>query len=338
MGPCERRSGSRWRGGLLALLFLVVSGCNGAAAPSGPVEIPGPVSVDGVFPPDDSTDFSRTASLQIPFTEPMNTASVEAAFSLSPETEAAALVKWQSVTGTFSWNDDDTEMTFSPATALEPLTRYCMRIAEGALTAAGEESPAFESCFTTGGEVVNLDGTWVSSCYSKGGPTEDRIDTVVVTGGGASITWTEEHYEAGTDCTVVQYNAISSASLISQGPSDDVAGAEKVIGTNISETATPLSASIVTDWNNATPSGFCGYTDWAVGVAKDIAGNGTASSLGNCWGESDVVGSTFNSLMYIDEGAEPDTLQVGDDNTCTGSYCTGSEFPTSLETVVLVKQ
>lgn len=153
-------------GGLRFLLFLLSgvpvvfsiflgpgTGCSsGATTPTGPAEIPGPVNVDGLNPPDGATDFAPTSSLTVPFTEPMNTASVEAAFSLSPEAETAALVKSQAVSGTFTWNSDDTEMSFDPTSALEPLTRYCMRIAEGALTADGDAIAAFESCFTTGEE------------------------------------------------------------------------------------------------------------------------------------------------------------------------------------------
>ncbi len=331
----ERECGRRWRAVGMVLLILVAGGCGGGAAtPTGPAEIPGPVSVDGLSPSDGATDFSRSSSLEIPFTEPMNRESVEAAFSLSAESEGAALVKSQSVTGTFTWNSDDTAMTFDPAEALAPLTRYCMRIAAGALTADGDEIAAFESCFTTSGEVVALDGTWVRSCYDLNSD-EGRIDTFVVS--GTSSVMTEVFYEAGADCAVLQHSSVFSFTASSQGPSTDVAGAEKVVGTVVSETVTPLSESVAVYWNNATPSGFCGYTDWTSGVAKDISGNGTASSLGDCWNGGEVVGSTFNFLTYVDESADPDTLQLSDD-ICVSGLCAGSEFPTSLESSTFVKQ
>jgi len=59
--------------------------------------------VTRISPEHDATEISRSARIVIHFSEPMNTASVEGAFSTTP-----------AVKGAFSWNAKHDEMTFTP--------------------------------------------------------------------------------------------------------------------------------------------------------------------------------------------------------------------------------
>jgi uncharacterized protein YfaS (alpha-2-macroglobulin family) len=68
--------------------------------------------------------------ITVTFSQPMDHASTEAAFSL--------LSRGGAVAGAFSWNETSTQLVFQPADMLEIATMYTINVAESALSAAGE--------------------------------------------------------------------------------------------------------------------------------------------------------------------------------------------------------
>jgi hypothetical protein len=75
-------------------------------------------------------------AISITFNEPVDKASVEEAFAISP-----------SIEGVFSWSGN--RMTFTPSGALE-VTEYTVRVSEGALDLSGNQMAPVELEFTTG--------------------------------------------------------------------------------------------------------------------------------------------------------------------------------------------
>ncbi len=109
----------------LALLFAVVA-CLVFASLAAVLILRGEVPVYAPrltgFEPHPGSTFLPTTPITLAFDQPMEAASVEAAFSLEPP-----------VAGTFDWSSDHTRVTFVPAGAgYETGTRYTARLAAGA--------------------------------------------------------------------------------------------------------------------------------------------------------------------------------------------------------------
>jgi hypothetical protein len=117
----------------VALALLVAACGGGGTAPT----------VTTTNPADGATDVSVTANVSVTFSQAMNQAGTEAAFSSVP-----------AITCAFSWNPAGTAMTCAPASELAANTAYAVTIAATAETAVGTPlgSP-FAFGFTTGGTV-----------------------------------------------------------------------------------------------------------------------------------------------------------------------------------------
>jgi subtilisin family serine protease len=91
-------------------------------------------TVSSVKPANGTLAVSTTTPVTIRFSEPMDRSSAQAAFSLQRTSDGAA------VAGSFSWSANT--MTFRPAAALAQGTGYTVRVATGALDAAGNRLAA----------------------------------------------------------------------------------------------------------------------------------------------------------------------------------------------------
>lgn len=87
---------------------------NNATDPTAP-------TVTNVAPADRATTVPVTRAVSVSFSEPMDQAATERAFSLTRESDGAA------VSGSFSWSDDT--LTFTPSAPLVQGTRYVARVA-----------------------------------------------------------------------------------------------------------------------------------------------------------------------------------------------------------------
>ena len=92
-------------------------------------------------PGDGATGVSPNSAISVRFSKSMNTASVESRFSIQPQ-----------VDGTFGWNSpSNTQLTFTPSSALAENTRYTVTVAAGATSSSGDQlASAYSFSFTTG--------------------------------------------------------------------------------------------------------------------------------------------------------------------------------------------
>jgi parallel beta-helix repeat protein len=107
--------------------------------------------VVSVTPSDSSAGVSRETSITVQFSEPMDHASAEAAFSISPP-----------VSGYFTWSGN--EMTFHPSTRLAANTTYLLSMTWDATDVAGNHlSPDYYWSFSTVPSSITIYHTTVSS-------------------------------------------------------------------------------------------------------------------------------------------------------------------------------
>lgn len=90
-----------------------------------------PPEITSLFPEPDQRDVGLNSKVQVTFNQPMDTASVEAAFSLSISDDNV-------ISGTFEWNESHTGFGFTPDEPLELSTSYRVRIEDGAKAAASD--------------------------------------------------------------------------------------------------------------------------------------------------------------------------------------------------------
>ncbi len=119
-----------------------------------------PPTVVATDPAAGATDVVATASIEMAFSEPMDTASVQGAFSY---TDGATT--WRIGDGTGSWNPADDALTFQPAAALSYGTRYTVTVSPAATDGAGNPlnggAPATWN-FTTAGQA-DVTPPWIVS-------------------------------------------------------------------------------------------------------------------------------------------------------------------------------
>lgn len=117
-----------------ALLLAACAGGGGAPAPT----------ITATNPAADATGVPVTATIAITFSQAMNEASVQTAFSSAPAIACG-----------FGWNAASTVMTCTPAAELAPSTAYEVTVAASAASAAGRPlGTAFSLEFTTGAAVT----------------------------------------------------------------------------------------------------------------------------------------------------------------------------------------
>ncbi len=98
-----------------------------------------PPSVQGSTPADNAPGVDINANLSLSFSEAMDTASTEPAFSINPN-----------VIGTLSWNQERTLLTFNPTASLDYNKVYTVTLGTGAMDAAGNAlASPFSVKFTT---------------------------------------------------------------------------------------------------------------------------------------------------------------------------------------------
>lgn len=104
------------------LLGLAIAGCGGGGSSSSDTTQPMVTATD---PADSESSVVLLPAISVTFSEAMDQASAEAAFSSVPPLPA----------GSFSWTD--ATMTFTPAAALDEVTEYVITVDAGATDAAG---------------------------------------------------------------------------------------------------------------------------------------------------------------------------------------------------------
>ena len=156
-----------------------------------------------------------------------------------------------------------------------------------------------------GNAGADLDGTWQTACYEKT-QTTLHYDALALTG-----TFTEFSDDACTDAIHISEwtgTATVGDQLDSGGTQLDLAFA--------TFTSTPLTAE-----NAETNNGYvyCGFTDWAANVEKDILG-------ADCYGFSIPEGGMSLDIYEVDG----DSLRFGV-GAVIGTDLTEADRPTKLD-------
>jgi alpha-amylase len=127
-------------------------------------------AVDTQSPAHADTVGAPRPPIRLGFNRPMNTTSVQSAFSLSP-----------AVAGTFSW-EADTAMTFTPSVDLPEGVHYTVRVEATALAASGGALLVGESGSALAARAVSAGA--LPRVASDGAPMRAAFETYFVTGGG----------------------------------------------------------------------------------------------------------------------------------------------------------
>ncbi len=107
-----------------------------------------PPTIVDITPSDGQTNVPTSTNIEAIWTEPMNTTSTEVSFTLSDN------ASWTQVTGLFSWDGTETQMTFDPGAALLPNSWYTANFTVGAKDATHPGNPLpspFSWSFLTAG-------------------------------------------------------------------------------------------------------------------------------------------------------------------------------------------
>ena len=130
-------------------------------------------SINSVSPRDAATGVATSTSVAVAFSEAMDTAATQSAFSLARSSDGAA------VAGSFSWSGNT--LTFRPSSALAEGTSYTARVATGAKDTSGNPLAAaktwsFRTLTTVNGSpssTVIERGTVRSGTYSRLGADDN---------------------------------------------------------------------------------------------------------------------------------------------------------------------
>ena len=97
-------------------------------------------SIDSTSPSSDANNVSLNRSIEIFFSEPMDTGSAEGAFSIDPY-----------ISGSFTWDSDSETLIFTPDSSYDAQTTYAVTISTEAKDTAGNaRSSDYNWSFTTG--------------------------------------------------------------------------------------------------------------------------------------------------------------------------------------------
>ena len=175
-----------------------------------------------------------------------------------------------------------------------------------------------ESSSTT--STTELEGAWVSSCYSKWDTY--WIKTWTFTGSALVVKWDEYSDSSCATDYAIWTDTYSSFSKGNEATLDNGNTGRKFTMKVDSFVVSMQSAAAVTDYNNWN---FCGYSDYALNTTKDYTGK-------TC-GSTDYMAANTNIYgMYLLEG---NSLLISD---ITSSSSPIQDNVSSVDSMVLTKQ
>ncbi len=114
----------------LVTTLVVFTGCDATAPQDGVTP-----QVVAVYPADASVDIATDTSIVVTFDRPMDTASCESRFyayeGAMGQMGHMMMHQQRGLNGTYSWNQDHTEMTFQPDSTFSDSTMYTYHLEEG---------------------------------------------------------------------------------------------------------------------------------------------------------------------------------------------------------------
>ena len=140
------------------ILSLAMAGVVGLSCTSEPTGINNETIVTAIVPTGGATDVDPTAPIVVTFNHSMRLG-MEAYMALHEGD-----VTGPEVPGTWSWNDDRSQLTFTPAEVLKPQTQYTLHLGGGMHDAQGN-ALGYQQCIGQHG------GQWASQ-QQMGGMTQ----------------------------------------------------------------------------------------------------------------------------------------------------------------------
>ena len=148
--------------------------------------------VNSITPTHDATGISPATSITVNFSQAMNTASVQSAFSTTPAS-----------TGNFVWSSGNTVVTYTPSSNLTGNTVHTVRIGDTATDSTGlAMHGAFESRFTTGAASTTARPSINSFSSSGVTDTTASLAAAVTPNGVATTVFFEYGLTTGYGTTV----------------------------------------------------------------------------------------------------------------------------------------
>ena len=155
--------------------------------------------------------------------------------------------------------------------------------------------------------TTELEGTWLTSCYSSG--SYYKLYTLIVTGTGVVLK-KEMHHDSNcsTDNNTQEltYSSLSIGDAVTYDNGTKTGAYFSMILSGATET--PNSSYDVT-WVN--DNSYCGYSDWELNVAKDITGKTCATMSAN------------TKLLSRYKNESSNTIQLGSFNIESDGYPSG---------------
>ena len=167
--------------------------------------------------------------------------------------------------------------------------------------------------------TTELEGTWLSSCYS--GTGFYYISTVTVS--GTSFVLKHEGHN-DSNCSTDNYTHLWTYSSLSIGD-----GVTYESGTKTGAYFSMILSSVTETMNSsydatyANNNSYCGYSDWELNVAKDISGK-------TCVGTTIISANTKLLSLYKNESSN--TIRLGSFNIESDGY------PSSVSSLDYTKQ
>ena len=146
-----------------------------------------------------------------------------------------------------------------------------------------------ESSSTT--STTELEGAWVSSCYSKW--SSYWIKTWTFTGSALVVKWDEYSDSSCATDYAIWTDTYSSFSIGNEATLDNGSTGRKFTTKVDSFVGSMQTAAAVTDYNNIN---WCGYSDWALNTTKDYTGK-TCGSTDYAAANTNIYG------VYLLEGS-----------------------------------
>ena len=133
-------------------------------------------------------------------------------------------------------------------------------------------SCAKKSDSSSSSSTTELEGTWLTSCFSSG--SYYVIDTLTVSGTGMEYK-SERH--ADSSCSSDNYTQEFTYSSLSIGDAVTYESGTKT-GAYFSMTVSGVTETQNNSYEVNWANGYCGYSDWELNVAKDITGKTCGST------------------------------------------------------------
>ena len=152
-------------------------------------------------------------------------------------------------------------------------------------------SCAKKSDSSSSSSTTELEGAWVSSCYSKWDTY--WIKTWTFTGSALVVKWDEYSDSSCATDYAIWTDTYSSFSIGNEATLDNGSTGRKFTTKVDSFVGSMQTAAAVTDYNNIN---WCGYSDWALNTTKDYTGK-TCGSTDYAAANTNIYG------VYLLEGS-----------------------------------